>query len=47
MLNTVLKSILTLVFAWFLAVIVDRIMTKVTSTVMNAFRRQKAAEATK
>lgn len=45
MLNSILKGILTVVFAWFLAVIVDRVMTKVTTTVWSILRRRNAATA--
>ena len=46
MLNTILRGILTLVFAWFLAVVVDRVMTRVTSVVWSVLRRRKTAPAT-
>ena len=45
MLNQVLRGILTLVFAWFLAIIVDRIMTRATTIVLNVFRNRKTVAA--
>jgi hypothetical protein len=47
MLNSVLRGLLTLIVAWFLAVIIDRVMTKATAVVLNVFRNRKTAPATK
>lgn len=46
MLNSILKGILTVVFAWVLAVIVDRVLTKVTTTVWSVLKRRKTADTT-
>jgi len=45
MLNSILKGILTVVCAWVVAVIVDRVLTKAVTIVWGTLKRRKPAEA--
>jgi len=45
MLNSILKGILTVVCAWVVAVIVDRVLTKAVTVVWGTLKRRKPAEA--